>query len=94
MGKRKPTCPPLPPIPDDAPEVICTECGSHEVQYAIWFDPNTQRTYDLFGSWNAGDNTFCVECDINGRDPNPPLVDKNADDARYRVAYAKRENKE
>lgn len=81
---------------EDTATVCCAECGSIQVEYAVWHDPNTGVTGDVFGSWNAGDNTFCVCCDIEGRDCNAPLVDKGADPQLFRKARAKykREHKE
>ena len=70
-------------------ECCCAECGSLRVEYAVWYDPNTGTARDVFGSWNAGDNTFCVDCDINGRDCNAPLVDKGADPKAFKIARAK-----
>ena len=65
-------------------------CGSLRVDYAVWYSPNTGEVGDLFGSWNAGDNTFCVDCDIEGRDANPDLLDHSIDPALFKKLRAKR----
>jgi len=61
----------------------CRVCGSHDVQYSIWYSPNTDQTHDLCGSWNNGDNSFCEDCDMEGRDPNPSLMHESEDPALY-----------
>jgi hypothetical protein len=75
-------------------QVCCAVCGSLDVQYAVWHSPNTGEVFDLFGSWNAGDNTFCATCDIEGRDPNPPLVDKGAEPKEWKAARKKAARRE
>ena len=55
-------------------ECICCVCGSLNVQYSVWMSANTGVTHDMFGSWNNGDNSFCEDCDTEGRDPNPSLM--------------------
>lgn len=67
-------------------KVCCAACGSLNVQYAVWYSPRTGATHDVFGSWNAGDNTFCEDCDIAGRDPNPNLIDESCDPEQYAAA--------
>jgi hypothetical protein len=70
----------------------CAVCGSLRVQYAAWYSPNEGTcSGELFGSWNAGDNTFCADCDMEGRDPNPPLVDKDCDPKDFKAARKRRE---
>ncbi len=59
--------------------VRCTVCKGTNVEYAVWQNPNTGEVGDTFGSWNAGDNTFCRDCDAEGRDPNPDLIDEDVD---------------
>lgn len=60
---------------DQSINTICAECGSPNVSYAIWYHPNTGATGDVFGSWCAGDNSFCDDCDdctdLISRDSNP-----------------------
>lgn len=68
---------------DDGPECCCAICGSVNVEYAVWHNPNTGAVGELFGSWNAGDNTFCADCDMEGRDPNPPLLDVGLDPKEF-----------
>jgi hypothetical protein len=70
-------------------QVCCAECGSLDVQYAVWYAPNEGIPHDHFGSWNAGDNTFCATCDIEGRDPNPNLIDASAEPKEFKAARAK-----
>jgi hypothetical protein len=75
-----------------APTICCAVCGSLDVQYAIWSNPNTGENGEMFGSWNAGDNTFCADCDMEGRDPNPDLIDGSLveDKSTFDVLRAKR----
>jgi hypothetical protein len=47
--------------------VICEDCGSDNVEYAVWHNPNTEELGEAFGTFNYGDNTFCHECDDNKR---------------------------
>jgi hypothetical protein len=70
-------------------QICCAACGSLNVQYAVWYSPNTGAAHDLFGSWNAGDNTFCEDCDMEGRDPNPCLVDSDAEPEAFNRARRK-----
>lgn len=85
MGKKQKAKPVI-----EAGDCCCEVCGSLNVQYAVWYSPNTGETHDVFGSWNAGDNTFCADCDIEGRDNcNPPLVDKGASPQEFKRARAK-----
>lgn len=75
-------------------DICCAVCGSLRVQYAVWHSPNTGEVGELFGSWNAGDNTFCADCDEEGRACNAPLVDKSvsrADAKEFRLARKVRE---
>ena len=69
--------------PDQAPDCCCAVCGSTNIEYAVWHNPNTGTIGELFGSWNAGDNTFCADCDMEGRDPNPPLLDQSLDPKEF-----------
>lgn len=77
------------PPPHNDPEAggdatCCTVCGGMNVQYAVWYRPNGgHQDFEMFCSWNAGDNTFCWDCEVNGRDPNPPLVCADADREEY-----------
>jgi hypothetical protein len=80
----------------DVDPCICAECGSLNVQYAVWMSANTGETHDVFGSWNAGDNTFCEDCDMEGRDPNPRLMHQSENPKEYkrlRVLRVKEETK-
>ena len=52
----------------------CKVCGGTNVQYAAWVNPNTNEVLECFGTPNYGDNTYCVDCDANDRDPNPDLT--------------------
>lgn len=71
--------------PVDTVKVCCAVCGSPNVSYAIWHHPNNEDTDgDVFGSWNAGDNTFCDDCDDNS-----DLVDKGAEPKAFEAARAK-----
>lgn len=72
-----------------AESCCCGVCGSPNVEYAIWFNPNTLERGEPFGSWNAGDNTFCADCDVEGRNPNPPLIDAGAEPKEYGRARSK-----
>lgn len=84
---------------EKAPDVdlcICCVCGSLNVQYAVWHSPNTGVTHDMFGSWNAGDSSFCEDCDVEGRDPNPSLMHESENPkefARLRKLRAKIDEK-
>lgn len=69
--------------------ICCSVCGSDQVQYAVWFSPTTLETYDVFGTWNSGDNTFCETCDVEGRDPNADLLDVDADPKAFKAKRAK-----
>lgn len=57
----------------------CLSCGSTRVQYAVWYAPNTDEVLDTFGSGNQGDDTYCADCDENGRDPHRGITN-NLDD--------------
>lgn len=60
-------------------ECCCSRCGGIDVSYAVWYHPNAaDTTGEIFGSWNAGDNTFCDDCD----EPTD-LVDKSAEPERF-----------
>ena len=69
--------------PDQKIECCCAVCGSATVEYAVWHNPNTGSVGELFGSWNNGDNTFCADCNMEGRDPNPPLLDQSLDPKEF-----------
>lgn len=64
--------------------ICCAVCGSSDVSYAVWHRPNTNEIGDIFGSWNAGDNTFCDDCDDCTN-----LVDKGAEPELFAKARAK-----
>jgi len=49
----------------DGNTVCCSRCGGLRVEYAIWHNPNSGENGEAFGSWNAGDNTYCADCDDN-----------------------------
>lgn len=67
---------------------ICEVCGSSNVQYSVWYSPNTGQTHDMFGSWNNGDNSFCEDCDMEGRDPNPRLMHESENPAQFKKLRA------
>jgi len=69
--------------PDQKIECCCAVCGSTNIEYAVWHNPNTGVVGELFGSWNNGDNSFCADCDMEGRDPNPPLLDQSLDPKEF-----------
>lgn len=46
--------------------VRCSRCGSEDVQYAVWFNPNTEEVGEIFGSWGEEDSSFCCSCEENG----------------------------
>lgn len=71
------------------PRVCCAVCGSINVQHVAWISSNTGEIREDFGSWNAGDNTFCEDCDLEGRDPHPSLIDIDADGDAFNNARAK-----
>lgn len=50
---------------DKKPECVCSVCGSPNVEYAAWYNPNTREVGEVFGSWNYGDNTYCQDCGEN-----------------------------
>ena len=79
MGSRKPKIDPR----DHDVECCCGLCGGTRVQYAVWRNPNTGEVGEEFGSWGATDSKFCADCDEEGRDPNPRLVDKGGDVADF-----------
>ncbi len=62
----------------DLPEVICLECGSDNVEYTVWYNPNTDETGDMFGSWNFGDNSYCNDCE-----ENRPLLSRGEDEKKF-----------
>lgn len=72
------------------PTVCCATCGSIHVEYAVWYSPNTGETGEIFGSWNAGDNTFCADCDMEDRNPNSDLLDEGEDPVLFKKLRAKR----
>lgn len=41
---------------------FCHECGSRDVQHAMWVELNTGKTHEDFGSWCNGDNSWCEVC--------------------------------
>lgn len=59
------------PLPDTW---VCAECGSKNVEATFWVNVNTNVVNDGFGSWNAGDNTYCPDCSHQGRSPHPDLI--------------------
>ena len=67
-------------------QVCCAACGSLQVEYAVWYSPNTGQSGEIFGSWNAGDNTFCADCDMEGRNPNPSLLDSSVEPVAFKRA--------
>ncbi len=71
-------------------QICCAVCGSLNVQYAVWYRPLTSEVMDEFGSWNAGDNTFCEDCDTEGRDPNADLIYEGTEPVAFKKARAKR----
>src|SRR3990167_8535913 len=93
-AKKKAAKPIAPPVVEatntDGDQCCCTECGSLDVQYPVWFSPNNGSTHDLFGSWNNGDNQFCEDCDMEGRDPNPALMHKSENPKEFARLRAKR----
>lgn len=64
--------------------VCCSKCGGMNVEYSTWYNPNTGETGDIFGSWNAGDNTYCCDCG-----ENTDLIDGSADPEEFLAARAK-----
>lgn len=50
---------------DDGVTVCCSKCGGANVQHAAWIRSNTEEVVEDFGTWNAGDNTFCEDCGEN-----------------------------
>ena len=75
-----------------APEITCrcTVCGSANVEYAVWRNPNNGAVGELFGSWNAGDSMFCADCDVEGRDSNPQLIDIAENPKQFAALQKKR----
>jgi hypothetical protein len=65
--------------------VCCAKCGGLNVEYTVWFNPNTEEVGEAFGSWNAGDNTFCADCE-----ENTDLVDYGSDPDHFKLARAAR----
>jgi len=45
------------------PVYVCAVCGSENVQHAMWVAVNTGDVNDDFGSWCAGDNSWCDDCE-------------------------------
>ena len=54
-------------------DYICAVCGCRDVQHAMWVGVNEGTVHEDFGSWCAGDNSYCPECDVAGRDAHPQL---------------------
>lgn len=60
-------------------EVCCRACGSLNVEYAVWFNPNTERVNDIFGTFNQDDSVFCFDCertDLLSASDDPELFAK------------------
>lgn len=47
----------------DLPDVICANCGSNNVEYAAWYNPNTKEVGECFGDWKEEDSKFCNDCE-------------------------------
>lgn len=58
----------------------CARCKGTNVQHAMWVNPNTDEVFDEFGSWCAGDNSWCEDCeahtDLVGTDNAPALTEE------------------
>lgn len=72
------------PTAEKDPEFCCSKCGGTGVEYAAWIDANTGDVNDHFGSWNAGDNTFCRDCNENTN-----LIFKGSEPEEFAEARAK-----
>ena len=48
------------PSPDD---YVCSECGSDDIDHAMWVGVNTNEVGGVFGTWCEGDSNFCNGCD-------------------------------
>ncbi len=71
---------------EKSPPVICSECGSPNVQYAVWYRPNKKEVLDDYGSWDHPDTKWCEDCGSH-QILLDPEVDPPGD---YREAAAKR----
>jgi len=44
------------------PTYLCAKCGSTDVHHALWVHLETGDVREPFGTWCAGDNSFCANC--------------------------------
>jgi hypothetical protein len=44
-------------------EWVCADCGSANVECAMWVNPNTEEVSGDFGTFNADYSTYCNDCD-------------------------------
>lgn len=52
-------------LPGCDPYYRCAECGSPDVQHALWVGLNDGVPDEVFGSWCNGDNSYCNGCGEN-----------------------------
>lgn len=83
-GKRAVTPWPTPNLMAGQKGVCCARCGGLNVEYTVWYRPNTDEPGEMFGSWNAGDNTFCNDCELNTE-----LLDGGAEPEEFLAARAR-----
>lgn len=67
-----------PANPNDS-EFYCQNCGSDNVEVAMWVNPNTNAVGDVFGSWGEDDSSYCNNCQMNGTldEDKPEDIDPN-----------------
>ena len=44
-------------------EYVCQECGSADVEVAMWVNPNTSQTNDWYGSGSSTETQWCHSCE-------------------------------
>lgn len=42
---------------------VCKQCGSREVEWAMWVDMQTNTPVDDFGSWGEYEPSWCRDCE-------------------------------
>tara|TARA_R110002110_G_scaffold152784_1_gene345726 strand:- start:119 stop:331 length:213 start_codon:yes stop_codon:yes gene_type:complete len=42
---------------------MCVECGSEDIQVAMWVNPNTGESDDWYGSGSSAETQWCHNCE-------------------------------
>lgn len=47
--------------------IVCSVCGSEDIEMVHWVNPNTKEIHELFGSFGESDTSWCHKCDDHVR---------------------------